>query len=179
MRPAAKKKASKKRKEPPVRLFVSYSHVDLTWSKRLLPLLKVKANVSGLQPWHDTELKAGDIWDMEIREELKIMDIFLCLVSIDFIASDYIQSVELPEAVRRQKKDEIEIVPLVIYPIDWDNDCPMLKKFNPLPGFGECWRDFEKCGSGDAPWKDALYPIGKGLGEAIEKVRTRKRGKMP
>lgn len=60
----------------PVRLFVSYSHENMTWSKRLFPVLKVKANVDTLQPWHDTELKAGDRWDKEIQTELEQMDIF-------------------------------------------------------------------------------------------------------
>ena len=76
----------------PVRMFVSYSHENVTWCKRLLSVLKVKANVDTLQPWHDTELKAGDRWDKEIRAELERMDIFLCLVSYQFLASDYIKT---------------------------------------------------------------------------------------
>jgi hypothetical protein len=34
----------------PVRMFVSYSHENAAWCKRLLPVLKVKANVDTLQP---------------------------------------------------------------------------------------------------------------------------------
>jgi len=68
----------------PVRMFVSYSHENAAWSKRLLPVLRVKANVDTLQPWHDTELKAGDRWDKEIRAELERMDIFLCLEATNF-----------------------------------------------------------------------------------------------
>jgi TIR domain-containing protein len=79
-------------------MFVSYSHENAAWCKRLLPVLRVKANVDTLQPWHDTELKAGDRWDKEIRAELERMDIFLCLVSYQFLASGYIQNVELPRA---------------------------------------------------------------------------------
>ncbi len=159
--------------EPEVRLFVSYSHENATWSKRLMPLLKLKANVAGLRPWHDSELKAGDQWDNEIRAELGHMDIFLCLVSVQFLASRYIQEVELPQALRRQKKGEIEILPLPLYPIDWDADCPLLKKFHPLLEHKKSWRQYEQEG-GD--WNDALYPIGNGLKQAIEKVRVRKAG---
>lgn len=170
MKPAARK-PSRAITEPLVRLFVSYSHENMVWSKRLAPVLKVKANVAGLRPWHDTELRAGDQWDEEIRAELKQMDIFLCLVSVQFLASDYIRDVELPEALRRQEIGEIEIVPLVLYPIDWDADCPVLKKFNPLPLFGKSWREYEQDG-GD--WNDALFPIGNGLKQAIDKARARK-----
>jgi len=153
-----------------VRLFLSYSHENATWSKRLLPLLKVKTNVAGLRPWHDTELKAGDVGDDEIQRELKVMDIFLCLVSVQFLASDYIQEVELPEALRRHEAGEIEIVPLALYPIDWDADCPLLKKFQRLPAPGKSWREYEKDG-GD--WNDAMFDIGNGLKAAIDKARAR------
>ena len=156
---------------PPVRLFVSYSHENITWSKRLMPVLKVKARVAGLRPWHDTELRAGDIWDDEIREELTRMDVFLCLVSIQFLASRYIQEVELPEAIRRHGRGEVDIIPLILYPIDLESDCPELLKFNPLPVFGKSWREFELEG-GD--WNDALYPIASGLKAVIERVQARK-----
>jgi hypothetical protein len=39
-------------------MFVSYSRENAAWCKRLLPVLKVKANVDTLQPWHETELCA-------------------------------------------------------------------------------------------------------------------------
>lgn len=161
---------------PQVRLFVSYSHQNSTWSKRLMPVLKVKANVPELRPWHDSELKAGDQWDTEIRDELKRMDIFLCLVSMQFLASDYIQQVELAEAVRRYERGEVIIVPLLLYPMDLDADCPALKGINPLPAFGKTWREFEQDG-GD--WNDALYPIGNGLKQAIDKVLARKSTSKP
>jgi len=61
-------------------MFVSYSRENAAWCKRLLPVLKVKANMDTLQPWHETELKTGDRWDKAIQTELEQMDIFLCLV---------------------------------------------------------------------------------------------------
>jgi hypothetical protein len=153
----------------PVRMFVSYSHENAAWSKRLLPVLRVKANVDTLQPWHDTELKAGDRWDKEIRAELERMDIFLCLVSYQFLASGYIQSVELPRAKARHKNGEIEVVQVVLYPMDLEHDCEFLYQLSPLPEWRKCWRDFEK----DGDWNDALYPIGNGVKQAIEKARRR------
>jgi hypothetical protein len=104
--------------KPSVRMFVSYSHENAAWCKRILPVLKVKANVDTLQPWHDTEIKAGDHWEKEIRAELDRMDIFLCLVSYQFLASSFIHDVELPTAEARHKNGEIEVVPVVVYPMD-------------------------------------------------------------
>jgi hypothetical protein len=163
MKPGGAKKAR------PVRLFVSYSHENAAWCKRLLPVLRVKANVDTLQPWHDTELKAGDRWDKEIRATLEQMDIFLCLVSFQFLASGYIQNVELPRAKARHKNGEIEVVPVVLYPMDLEHDCKFLYGLNPLPEWGKSWRDFEM----DDDWNDALYLIGKGVKQAIEKAQLR------
>ena len=152
-----------------VRLFVSYSHQNATWFGRLAPVLRVKANVGPLQSWHDTELKAGDRWDKDIRDELDRMDIFLCLVSWEFLASDYIRDVELRRAKERHEAREIEVVPVVLYKMDLKQDCEFLYRFNPLPEWGKCWRDFEK----DGDFRDALYPIGNGIKQAIEKVHFR------
>jgi hypothetical protein len=66
----------------PVRMFVSYSRENAAWCKRLLPVLKVKANVDTLQPWHETELRTGDRWDKAIQTELEQMDIFSAWLSI-------------------------------------------------------------------------------------------------
>jgi hypothetical protein len=153
----------------PVRMFVSYSHENAVWRKRILPVLKLSANVDTLQFWHDTELKAGDRWDKEIRAELERMDIFLCLVSFQFLASDYIQNVELPRAKARHENNEIEVVPVVLYRVDLGHYCEFLHRLNPLPEWDKSWRDFEK----DGDWNDALYPIGNGIKQAIEKARLR------
>ena len=155
----------------PVRLFVSYSHENAAWCKRLMPVLRVKANVDALQPWHDTELKAGDRWDQEIKGELERMDIFLCLVSYQFLASAYIQEVEIPRAKARHANGEIEVVPVLLYPMDLKIDCKFLYDLNPLPEWGKCWRDYERNGE---DWNDALFYIGNGLKQAIEKVRARR-----
>jgi hypothetical protein len=138
----------------PVRMFVSYSHENAAWCKRLLPVLRVKANVR---------------WEKEIRAELERTDIFLCLVSFQFLASGFIHDVELPRAEARHKNGEIEVVPVVLYPMDLKSDCEFLYQPNPLPEWGKSWRDFEK----DGDWNDALYPIGNGIKQAIEKARLR------
>ncbi|MCP4308947.1 MAG: toll/interleukin-1 receptor domain-containing protein, partial [bacterium] len=117
----------------PVEMFVSYSHVNAAWFKRLEPLLKFPSRSNLAHAWHDQELKAADHWDKEIREALERMDVFVALVSFEFLASDYIRNVELKRAFAREKKNEIEIVPIVLFPINLGEECPQLNAFNPLP----------------------------------------------
>ena len=154
----------------PVRLFVSYSHLNQAWFVRLRPLLKFDTQPHVAYVWHDHELKAGDHWDKEIREELEQMDVFVCLVSYEFLASDYIRDVELPLALVREKKGEVEIVPIVLFPMDIQKESPELYAFNPLPAFGRCWSEYEQnCGH----YQNAHKPIRDGLWQAIEKVQSR------
>jgi hypothetical protein len=135
----------------------------------LLPVLKVRGNVDSLEPWHDTELKPGERWDEEIRAALQRMDIFLCLVSYQFLASQYIREVELKLAEERYARGEIDVVPVLLYPTDLEHDCTFLHQFAPLPAWQKSWREYEQGGD----WNDALYPIGNGLKQAIENARAR------
>jgi len=163
-------RARSTRRTQSLQLFVSYSHENAVWFKRLMPVLKVRANVDAVQPWHDTELKTGDRWDQEIRDALERMDIFLCLVSFQFLASDYIRTVELPKAQQRFNSGDTVVVPIILYPMNLKHDCPFLDQFSPLPEWKKSWREHEQNG-GD--WNDALYSIGNGLIQAIEKVRSK------
>lgn len=152
--------------ERKVRAFVSYSHEDAIWMRRLLPVLKVKAGVQNVQAWHDAEIQAGGRWDDEIRAELSQMDVFFCLVSFEFLASDYIQTVELPMAQTRHAKGEIEVVPILLWQMDLKEDCPFLHQFNPLPKWGEYWGQYSE-------FNAALYKIGNGVKQAITNVQKR------
>ena len=152
-----------------IRLFVSYSHLDMEWFGKLRPLLNFKALTTTVHVWHDHELKAGDLWDKEIRGELDQMDVFLCLVSNHFLASDYISNVEMKIALQREKAHKTIIVPLILCDMD-ERDIIHLKQFNPLPVWGSSWRSYEMNGGHTM---DAHKPIRTGLLDVIEKVKSR------
>ena len=72
--------------------------------------------------------------------------------------------------MEREKTGEVQIVPIILYDVNLEKDCPELYPFNPLPAWGKCWRDFEKDGG---EYQDAHKPIRDGLRQAIEKVNAR------
>jgi len=150
----------------PVRLFVSYSHLNRTWFQMLRPLLRFRQNTTLAHVWHDQELTAGVRWDKDIRQELDAMDVFLCLVSHHFHDSDYIMDVELKRAKQRRAKDEIEVVPVLLEPMNLEHDIPFLHEHNPLPAFGKPWNSFN-------PRSNAFMLIRDGVRDAIERVRAR------
>lgn len=157
----------------PVELFVSYSHQNTVWLNRLRrPLLQFEHCNENAYHWDDQQMKTGDHWDKGIHEALERMDVFVCLVTLDFLTSRYVRTVELPRALERAKADEIEIVPIVIYPnTPIKRECPELLAFNPLPTWDKCWRDFE---GEPGDYGDAHGPIRAGLRHAIEKAKFRK-----
>ena len=155
-----------------VELFVSYSHSDAVWLGRLQPLLQFDHCRDKAYAWDDHKMKAGDRWDKEIRAALDRMDVFVCLVSMEFLTSSYVRSVELPKAFEREEAGEIVIVPIVIYQnVPLKEECCELIDFNPLPKWGECWRAYE---GEPGDYGDAHGLIRTGLRQAIDKVGARR-----
>lgn len=158
--------------DAPVEMFVSYCHANEVWYDRLRPVLQFKYATSKAHAWNDQQMKIGDKWDKEIKSKLETMEVFVCLITYEFLASGYIRDIELPRALERHKQGEIEIVPIIIYEkMDMEEECPELHKFNPLPLWGKCWRDYDK---GDGHYQDAHGLIRAGLRENIEKCVERR-----
>lgn len=175
--PSAARPGSGGHRRVSVRLFISYSHQNRVWMERLAPLLdgfkydeRLTRNATGLDfvhAWHDKELTSGHQWDGEIRQELDRMDVFVPLVSEDFIASEYIRTVELVRAKERHKRDDIGVVPILLYDVNLRAKCSFLHLFPSLPAHGRCWTNYRS-------WRSAHRPIDDGLWAAIEAVQKRK-----
>ena len=104
----------------PRKLFVSYAHEDADHQRRLAKNLRLM-HVQGLiAPWSDCAILAGSSWEDEICEKLDEADIVVCLVSTDFIASEFCFCVELARALQRNEEGAALVVPIVIRPCEWD-----------------------------------------------------------
>ena len=72
-----------------------------------------------IETWHDRKLLAGSTIDREIDEQLKGCELFLALISPDFLASDYCYSREMEVALERHHAGETRVVPIIAEPCDW------------------------------------------------------------
>ena len=102
-----------------MKAFISYSHTDEPRRKRLNTHLAVLRREGRIEEWFDRKILAGSAIDPEIDERLEWCELFLPLVSPDFLASDYCYEREMTIALERHHADEARVVPIIIEPCDW------------------------------------------------------------
>jgi uncharacterized integral membrane protein len=71
-----------------------------------------------IEPWQDRMLEAGQEWEPQIKAALETADIFLLLVSPQFMASQFIKNVELKMALAKRKDGAARVIPIVLRPVD-------------------------------------------------------------
>jgi hypothetical protein len=104
----------------PARVFISYAHADETFRDQLEKQLSILQRAGIVEIWNDRRLVAGEEWDHGIRFELERADIILLLVSPDFIASDYINDVEIARAMERHQAGSACVIPVILRPCKWE-----------------------------------------------------------
>jgi len=117
-------------------LFISYSHKDLHWLQRLRVYLKPLENQYSLDHWDDSRLQAGDLWRVEIEQALARAKIALLLVSPDFLASNFIDDVELPPLFKAAEREGLKILWVHLRPANWESHEDIAKYQRVIPRSG-------------------------------------------
>jgi len=102
------------------RLFVSYSHKDSHWLDRLKVHLSPLVRNQRVDVWDDQRIRTGSQWRKEIDAALTQASAAVLLVSPDFLASDFIQEVELPSLLQSAQRRGTRILPVIIAPCRYD-----------------------------------------------------------
>ncbi len=118
-----------------MKAFISYSHRDTDALVRLHVHLANLQREGQIDTWYDREILAGDVLDDEINRELETADIFLLMVSPDFIASNYCVDQEMQRALERHAAQEARVVPIIVEPCDWAA-MPQLRRLKAVPKDG-------------------------------------------
>ncbi|PWB65370.1 MAG: toll/interleukin-1 receptor domain-containing protein [Bradyrhizobiaceae bacterium] len=115
-------------------LFISYSHRDEKALDRLHKHLAMLKRESLIDTWHDRRILAGSDIDRDIELRLAESEIFVPLISPDFIASEYCYDKEMTEALRRHEEGSLRVIPVILEPCDWQST--PLGKLKALPKDG-------------------------------------------
>ncbi|MEV4511278.1 HEAT repeat domain-containing protein [Dactylosporangium sp. NPDC049525] len=97
-------------------IFVSYSHADAEWLRRLRLQLTPLETRQFVDVWADTNLNPGDLWRDEIEAALERAGAAILLITKHFLASTFITEVELPKLLAAARADGCRIWPVIVGP---------------------------------------------------------------
>ncbi len=117
-------------------VFVSYSHRDEKWKDLLKPHLRMLEQANRLTIWDDRKIDAGDTWYDEIKTAMEDAEVAVCLISADYLASDFCVKEEIPYLLERRKNNGLVLIPILIRPCAW-KAIDWLKAIQMLPRDGK------------------------------------------
>ncbi len=115
--------------------FLSYSHADEKALERLHKHLAVLNREGTLLTWSDQEILAGEKLIGVLSDQLERSQIFVALVSPDYLASRYCYDKEFKRALELAATGRMRIVPVILEPCDWLSS--PFKDFAALPKDGQ------------------------------------------
>ena len=125
-----------------VKLFISYSHKDEALMEELMEFLQPLIFAKRISLWNDKAITVGELWDEAIKKALSDADIIIVLLSPSFLASSYINGVEITGALEMQKAGK-KIVPVMLRPCDVESHI--------VPGYKYKISDFQGLPKGFKP----------------------------
>lgn len=100
----------------PGAVFISYSHADSTYLARLRLYLAPFVRSGAITLWDDTQIKPGDDWKHSIEQALSSARVALLLVSVSFLASEFVMNEELPKFLAAAEVRGTRNLPIILTP---------------------------------------------------------------
>jgi hypothetical protein len=113
------------------KVFISYNHKDSRWLERLRVHLRPLEREGEIEVWDDRRIKPGMIWLDEIRRALNEARVAVLLVSADFLASEFIMSVEVATLLTKAESVGCRIIPVILRPCRF-SDIYVLQRFQAI-----------------------------------------------
>ena len=104
---------------PGIKAFIAYSHVDEPLKDELVRHLSGLVRSELITDWNDRKILAGQDWDDVIDSALSASELFLLLISADFLYSGYCVGIEARRAMERHAAGEALVIPVVLRPTVW------------------------------------------------------------
>ena len=117
-------------------VFVSYSHKDEIWKDKLRPQLGVLEKQECITIWDDRQIDPGGEWYEEIKEVMARAAVSVCLISANYLSSDFCIKEEIPYLLNRREKDGMVLIPILLRPCPW-KAVSWLKEAQMLPRDGK------------------------------------------
>ena len=102
-----------------MKAFISYSHKDAAMLERLHVHLTQLKRDGLINSWTDEQIPAGGNLGAHISTNLDNAQLFIALLSPDYIASNYCYEKEFKKAQEMEKSSKLLIVPIILEPCEW------------------------------------------------------------
>jgi formylglycine-generating enzyme required for sulfatase activity len=176
----------------PTRIFISYAHANSIWLREtvqdragtlernprdLLTYWRNGLQFEGeVEFWYDRDedegLQGGDVWHKRILEEIDRADVGVLLITQEFVQSGFIRREELPRMVGRAERGEMELLPVLVEPAEWEE--LELASFQLTPGRPTPLLQF--LSEHEQHFKTAMLEVLKSLKTKVRRVRQRRDG---
>ncbi|GCE15264.1 TIR domain-containing protein [Tengunoibacter tsumagoiensis] len=146
-------------------LFCCYAQKERGLAQRLEQQLAPLLRRGAVGAWNELAIDVVGGWDDVHRHHYTTADIILWLVSPDFLASDYLQSAEMVNALEWQRRNEVRLVPILAEPAPWNDG--RFSQLDLLPKNGLALTD--------SAWPDqeeACYAVVEALHTLIKELDT-------
>lgn len=119
----------------PFTIFYSYAAEDEALRNELEKHLSMLHRQNYITSWYPRKITAGAEVNHEIEAHLNSAQFILLLVSPDYLASDYIYNKEMKQALERHEREDANVIPILLRPVDWEN--APFSKLQVLPAQGK------------------------------------------
>lgn len=118
-----------------MKAFISYSHHDQAVLERLHVHLAMLRREGLIDEWYDREILAGGDIDDDVQAHLSDAQLFVAIVSPDFLNSNYCYEKEMQRALERAEAGALRIVPVIAQPCEWKRSS--LSRYKAVPKDGK------------------------------------------
>lgn len=113
-------------------IFISYSHKDFEWKERLEPHLRILEKANHITIWDDKKIDRDGKYFDKIKEIINKSAVTVCLISSDYLASDFGIREDITHLFELREKEGMKIIPILLRPCTW-KVFPWLRKHLMLP----------------------------------------------
>ncbi|HEY5462622.1 MAG TPA: toll/interleukin-1 receptor domain-containing protein [Hanamia sp.] len=124
-----------------MKAFISYSHNGSLMLEMFHKHLAQLKRDGTLTTWTDQQIPSGSKLDQSISSELSTSNLFIALLSPDYISSKYCYEKEFQKALEMLSEGKIIIIPIIIEVCDWLST--PFKEFKALPRDGKAISTWE------------------------------------
>ncbi len=139
-----------------MKAFISYSHKDEQYLDRLKVHLVQIRREEKLIDWTDKDIYAGAHLDSSISKGLDSSQLFIALLSPDYIASGYCYQKEFTRALELAESESLIIIPVIVEPCDW-----LSTPFSTFKALPKDVKPVSDCANRNTSFLDITQALGK------------------